>query len=444
MKNITPRASILTRSAFLLSAFQISVFAQFASPINASLVTTSSYSIAYSATVPGFFTNAPMSVVNPSYEIIGDTPPVEAAKINAGFSNVWTWSIAQSNLTAAIGSNLNSASNALAEFLTTNTPGSGGGGGNVLTNGGRMAFDFNGGSNNIVSDGLGDQTNTGSASFMNGQVLIENLGIGMPAPVPVVYANGFFVPGGGGFFDNGGTANFALPAAGSTMQFTPDGSIYVNSGSGAANGIDFSSLNLMQFSALTSVYISWQAGNVDLNLDDSGICNIEANGTTFDFEQASTDGSGDFYAPSFNVTSDRALKEQIQPLAPGNALAMILTLTNYSWHFRAHTNTVSRVTRSGSGSAAISTTNPAPVAVTNRVAKTFPAGGTEFGPMAQDWHAATGLQDGRRISLTSEAGLLLGAVQALAALQGTCTNAAGARFRLLVNAQTNGFSFLPQ
>jgi len=40
-------------------------------------------------------------------------------------------------------------------------------------------------------------------------------------------------------------------------------------------------------------------------------------------------------------------------------------------------------------------------------------------------------------------GLLLGAIQGLAAMQGTLTNANGARFRLMVNAQTNGLVFVP-
>jgi len=41
-------------------------------------------------------------------------------------------------------------------------------------------------------------------------------------------------------------------------------------------------------------------------------------------------------------------------------------------------------------------------------------------------------------------GLLLGAIQGLAQGQGIFTNAQGARFALVVNAQTNGFIFVPR
>ena len=196
-------------------------------------------------------------------------------------------------------------------------------------------------------------------------------------------------------------------------------------------------------------------------LDVQGTCGDSVDGTW------NVDGSGNFTATTFNPVSDRTLKDQITPLAPTNALAMVLSLTNYSWRFKAHTNylTAQRatafitnwVTRYETNTMARGKTNTVHVlALTNAVgfgtnfvtvtnaAKVFPASGTEFGPMAQDWHAATGLQDGHRISATSEAGLLLGAVQGLAALQGTLTNAAGARFLVLVNAQTNGFVFVPQ
>ena len=63
--------------------------------------------------------------------------------------------------------------------------------------------------------------------------------------------------------------------------------------------------------------------------------------------------------------------------------------------------------------------------------------------MAQDWHPVAGLGGGTNISMTSMSGLLLGAIQGLAAMQGTLTNANGARFRLMVNAQTNGLIFVP-
>jgi hypothetical protein len=179
-----------------------------------------------------------------------------------------------------------------------------------------------------------------------------------------------------------------------------------------------------------------------------------------DYELITSDGGGNLTAQSFNPVSDRNRKEQITPMAPANALAMALAMTNYTWRFKAHTNwAVVKIptslstnlvahTRTNKVGRILTVTNS--VVVTNsfvlqtNVAKAFLASGKEFGPMAQDWHAATGLGGGTNISMTSEAGLLLGAVQGLAQLQGTFTNQAGARFALVVNAQTNGFIFVPQ
>jgi len=64
--------------------------------------------------------------------------------------------------------------------------------------------------------------------------------------------------------------------------------------------------------------------------------------------------------------------------------------------------------------------------------------------MAQDWQAVNGLGGGTNITMTSMSGLLLGAIQGLAQAQGIFTNAQGARFALVVNAQTNGFIFVPR
>jgi hypothetical protein len=150
-----------------------------------------------------------------------------------------------------------------------------------------------------------------------------------------------------------------------------------------------------------------------------------------DANQISSDGSGNLTAQTFNPVSDRARKERIVALSPTNALAMALALNDYSWRFKARTNTI----------VSVMPTNRVAL-VTNVVVQ--PASGTEYGPMAQDWHAVTGLGGGTNISMTSMSGLLLGAIQGLAQAQGIFTNAAGARFHLIVNAQTNGFIFVPQ
>lgn len=114
-----------------------------------------------------------------------------------------------------------------------------------------------------------------------------------------------------------------------------------------------------------------------------------------------SDGSGNISAQSFNPISDRARKENIKLFDPQSALQMALALTNYTWRFKGRTNFVSALSR---------TTNSVS---TNLVAVITPAAGKEFGPMAQDWKAVTGLGGGTNISMTSMAGLLLGAVQGL-------------------------------
>ncbi|HEX4350094.1 MAG TPA: tail fiber domain-containing protein [Verrucomicrobiae bacterium] len=131
------------------------------------------------------------------------------------------------------------------------------------------------------------------------------------------------------------------------------------------------------------------------NLADSGTFSSDAGSFT-------SDGSGNVTAQTFTPVSDRALKENITPLTPGASLGLALALTNYQWNFRARTNLV---TTTGTS------------ATTNLIEKIIPASGEQMGPMAQDWHTVTGLDDGRHISLTAMQGLLLGAIQDLAARQ---------------------------
>ena len=183
-----------------------------------------------------------------------------------------------------------------------------------------------------------------------------------------------------------------------------------------------------------------------------------------------SDGSGNVTAQTFTPVSDRALKENIAALPPGQALDMALALTNFQWNFRARTNHVAVIARqagftnntaaappgvsagnvvakinspatniatatssasTNGNTGGINSTNAIAIAkkglvtTTNLVQKIVPASGKQIGPMAQDWHAVTGLDDGRHISLTAMQGLLLGAIQDLAARQptaGTVTN----------------------
>jgi len=191
-----------------------------------------------------------------------------------------------------------------------------------------------------------------------------------------------------------------------------------------------------------------------------------------------SDGSGNVTAQTFTPVSDRALKENIAPLPPGQALDMAVALTNFQWNFRARTNLVAVVARQAgftNGTATISGSNGVGkinlnspttnltgnnlaastastnnivakrglILTTNLVQKIVPASGGQIGPMAQDWHAVTGLDDGRHISLTAMQGLLLGAIQDLAARQpaaGTVTNSTdstGGRGAGLIRWDTN-------
>jgi hypothetical protein len=137
-----------------------------------------------------------------------------------------------------------------------------------------------------------------------------------------------------------------------------------------------------------------------------------AGAATLDGGQITSDGNGNLTAQTFTPDSDRALKENIQPLPVGRSLQMVLALTNYQWNFKARTNLVQSIRRQ-TNSLGTTLTAPAETLTTNQTPKIFAASGKQFGPMAQDWHAVTGLDDGRHISTTAMQGLLLGAIQDL-------------------------------
>jgi hypothetical protein len=106
-----------------------------------------------------------------------------------------------------------------------------------------------------------------------------------------------------------------------------------------------------------------------------------------------SDGGGNLSAQSFITLSDRTRKENIKPLPQGQSLEMARALPDFSWNFKGQSQTEGK---------------------TDATAETVAENHTQFGPMAQDWHAVTGLDDGRHISLTAMQGLLLGAVKDLA------------------------------
>jgi len=475
-----------------------SALGQFTTPIDTTTLTTNTYTLNYLMTISGVCTNALATTVNTNFQVTGDAGLTEAMKINSGFANAWLWALAQSNFVLRVSGNslvvsnhFIVASNRLAAFWATNIPGepqflhflttnslvadfyhflstniSGGGGGGNVTFGGPMRFDFDGITTNITSDGAG---HLGLNSITSTNMTTAILPFDSSDP-----------PGSWGFQmltqDNPPRAVYQAHVYSAGNEFpiedytTYGGNFFSWSMIDGPTSARWGFLNVTEEAGPTIVWHYEPDSGASVIMDVDGSFGVNAPTPAFtlddqgtfgcDYGQIYTDGSGNLTAQTFNPVSDRTLKEQIKPLAPAKALAMVLSLTNYSWRFKAHTNfAITKIPTSlGTNWVAFSRTNPAgrvawhtnAVVVTNHfalatnVGKVFPASGTEFGPMAQEWHAATGLQDGHKISATSEAGLLIGAVQSLAALQGVFTNAAGAGFRLIVNAQTNGFIFVPQ
>ena len=92
------------------------------------------------------------------------------------------------------------------------------------------------------------------------------------------------------------------------------------------------------------------------------------------------DVNGNVTAQSFNSTSDRKAKENFTAINPTEVLAKVAALPISEWNF-----------------------------------KTEPADQRHLGPMAQDFHAAFGLngQDDKHISTVDESGIALAAIQGL-------------------------------
>jgi len=180
----------------------------------------------------------------------------------------------------------------------------------------------------------------------------------------------------------------------------------------------------------------------------------------FDSGSIWTDGNGNLTCVSLNQTSDSTLKTNIAAVAPATMLKKLASVPVYSWRFLDHTVIKTNVTASTIWATnLVAFTNRAGI-LTNRLVRV--AAGTNttttiktnlltgqkhIGPMAQDFAAAFPALAGgatNTIGVTDVQGVLIAAVQALAAQSGVFTNAAGAPFRLIVNPQTNGFLFVPQ
>lgn len=367
--------------------------AQFAATIDTTTLTTNSYTLTFTLTVtnpvagPGL-TNGAACEVNTNYVVAGDPPLTESFKINQGFTNAWNFTTSLSNFTFRVSANFTSVSNNFT-LISNNFC--------VLLNDfSNLTNGFSGLTNKLVSitaDGSGDVTNSGAILAVGGFILPQD---------------------NAGFTHLSGLAQFGNPLGGNAIQFFDAGAVSFNSSGGAGS--------LAIGSAGDATMANNSAGQ-QIYLDGSGIIELNTfSGSQFDWDSAYTDGSGNFYAPSFNVTSDRNVKTNIIALSDPNILARLCAVPVYRWQFKS-----------------ISTTNRIG---TNLIAHIRPISPVHIGPMAQDWGAQFGGQT-NAIGVTDMQGLLLAGEQAIAALQGTLTNAAGARFRLLVNAQTNGIVFVP-
>ena len=96
-------------------------------------------------------------------------------------------------------------------------------------------------------------------------------------------------------------------------------------------------------------------------------------------EQFAVANDGEVYSPGFNTTSDLNAKENFTPVNPKNVLGKILSMPVTQWNLKGT------------------------------------AGKEHIGPMAQDFHAAFGLNgdDDKHISLVDEGGVALAAIQGL-------------------------------
>lgn len=277
-----------------------------------------------------------------------------------------------------------------------------GGGGSP---GGTMNFD----NGNITSDGSGNITANG---------------VNAPGDFTGNEGGNYYLNPAGGLFHvtSGGTTRIIADTTGNYSVFNfyangaETGAFYSDAGGGhiifeAAPGRDFT----FNTSGANNRMIISTAGNVGVgNMTPAYL--LDVSGTMGDSQSGlwNYDGSGNFTAQSFNPVSDRQRKENIQLFQPSNALAMALALTNYTWRFKARTNTFAQVSQTVSTNlVSIGTNAVSRRFSTNTVTRVFPAGGKEFGCMAQDWRQVTGTGTGTNISLTAMNGLLLGAVQAL-------------------------------
>jgi len=307
----------------------------------------------------------------------------------------------------------------------------GGGSGNVVY-GGPMMFDFDGTTTNITSDGTGG-VGLNRITVTNQETVILPDDDGDP---PSSYGVQWRNQNGDTLFEAHAYNNWGVNVFNCMDYFgtgEPWAAMFSWSLIGRNDNARRCYLNVYGNAGSVNHTTIWDYepdNGYDLLVHYNGVLQVDTSFNS-DANQIYSDGSGNLTAQTFNPVSDRARKEKIVALSPANALAMALALNDYSWRFKARTNTT----------VSVALTNRMSL-VTNVVV--HPASGTEFGPMAQDWHAVTGLGGGTNISMTSMSGLLLGAIQGLAQAQGIFTNAAGARFALVVNAQTNGFIFVPQ
>ncbi len=121
------------------------------------------------------------------------------------------------------------------------------------------------------------------------------------------------------------------------------------------------------------------SGSSNIDIGNPGLAN-DANIIRIGTGQTATYLSGTLYVNNMALTSDRNVKENFTPVNPQNVLARVSALPITEWQYKAD-----------------------------------PDGFKHLGPMAQDFHAAFGLDgnDDRHIAVVDENGVALAAIQGL-------------------------------
>lgn len=231
---------------------------------------------------------------------------------------------------------------------------------------GNTASDFE----SAVGGGIFNTASGADATVAGG---IENLASGFASFAAGQYAraqhdNSFVWSDGATTYSSDRTNQFKIQASGGVIMDVSGSSglnpaaLRINSTSGNGVGIFVAQTS----SDATAVFTAGGTGII--------IKGFGSGGEVFDVYN-----NGDVSGHSFNSTSDRNAKEHLAPVSPAEILDKVAALPVSQWNY------------------------------------TNDAGATHIGPMAQDFHAAFGVNgaDDKHISLVDEGGVALAAIQGL-------------------------------